>query len=78
MNSTIYLKESLISRIKSSTDIQFLKAIQTIFDSSESELFELSDEQKKSIEQGRKEVKEGKTIPHHQVMKETEEWLKNL
>ena len=78
MDSTIHLKDNLISRIKSSTDINFLRALQTIFDSSEKELFKLSSEQQKSIEISRKEILEGKFKHNDQVMDETREWLKNL
>lgn len=77
MDSSIYIKENLISRIKNSTDIAFLKALQTLFDSTEQELFELSTEQKKSIELSKSDILNGDYKPHDQVMSETEKWLKN-
>ncbi len=78
MDIEVHIKENLISRIKNSNDLNFLKALQVIFDSSENELYQLNQEQKSSIEQGRKDVIEGKTKDHSEVMKETKEWLKNL
>lgn len=77
MNDTLYLKKSLISRIETSTDVNFLKALQTIFDSSEKELYKLNDAQTQSIEAGRKDIESGKCKPHKQVMDEMKVWLKN-
>lgn len=78
MDDTLYIKNNLISRIRSSNDLNFLKALQTIFDSSEQELYKLSSEQQKSIELGRQDILSGNYKPHSQVIKETKEWLKNL
>ena len=59
MNMTAQVKKNLISRIKDSKDLNFLKALQTIFDSSEQALYQLSSEQQTAIEKGRNEIKEG-------------------
>ena len=77
MDNTIHIKNNLISRIKSSNDLKFLRALQTIFDSSEQELFELTSEQQTSIEVSRQEILEGNFKNNGQVMSETREWLKN-
>lgn len=76
MNSTSYLKKNLISRIKSSNNETFLNALPTIFDSSEQELYQLSDAQKQAIEAGRKDIENGNYKSHEQVMEEMEIWLK--
>lgn len=76
MNNTSYLKRNLISRIKSSNNETFLKALQTIFDSTEQELYELSDLQKLSIENGRNDIETGKYKYNDQVMEEMTVWLK--
>ena len=60
MDLTAQLKKNLISRIKDSKDLNFLNALQTIFDSSEQALYELSSEQKSAIEIGRNEIENGK------------------
>lgn len=76
MDSSVQLKNSLISRIKNSKDINFLRALQTLFDSSEQSLYELNEQQKNSIETGREDIKKGDFKEHKLVMAEMNEWLK--
>ena len=59
MDLTAQLKENLISRIRDSKDLNFLNALQTLFDSSEQALFQLSSEQQSAIEKSRSEIKNG-------------------
>jgi len=75
MNTTSQLKNNLITRIKKSDDIEFLKALQTIFDSSNQSLFELSSEQRKSISKGSEEIRNGEYISNNQVISDIEKWL---
>lgn len=77
MDDAILIKNNLISRIQQSDDLNFLKALQTIFESSDKELFKLTAEQEKSIELGRKDILDGTYKPHSEVIKETEELIKN-
>ena len=77
MNMTTQIKNSLISRIKESNDVNFLKALQTIFDSSEQTLYQLSTEQNDSIIKGREEIKNGDYIEYDQLMAEMKKWLAN-
>ena len=76
MDLTAQLKENLISRIKDSKDLNFLNALQAIFDSSEQDLFELSSEQKSAIEKSRNEIKIGRFQKNEDVISEMREWLK--
>lgn len=76
MDMTAQIKENLISRIKDSKDMNFLKALQTIFDSSEQALYELNLEQQSSIEISRNEIKSGKFYKNEDVISEMKEWLK--
>jgi hypothetical protein len=76
MDLTAQLKKNLISRIKDSKDLNFLNALQTIFDSSDQALYELSSEQKTAIEIGRNEIKSGKFHKNEDVISEMKEWLK--
>ena len=76
MDMTAQIKKNLISRIKDSKDLDFLKALQTIFDSSEQALYQLSSEQQTAIEKGRKEIKEGNFHKNKEVISEMREWLK--
>lgn len=75
MDMTTQIKNSLISRIKDSNDMNFLKALQTIFDSSEQSLYQLSPEQNDSIIKGREEIKSGVYIENDQLISEMKEWL---
>jgi predicted transcriptional regulator len=75
MDMTTQIKKSLISRIKDSNDMNFLKALQTIFDSSEQSLYQLSPEQQDSINEGREDIKNGNYIDNDQLMSEMKEWL---
>ena len=77
MNMTTQIKNSLISRIKDSNDVNFLKALQTIFDSSEQTLYQLSAEQNDSIIKGREEIKNGDYIENDRLMSEMKQWLAN-
>ena len=70
---TTQIKKNLISRIKNSNDLNFLKAVQTIFDSSEQSLFQLSSEQQDAIEKSREEIRNGDFIENDLLMVEMKE-----
>ena len=76
MDSTIQIKNNLISRIRNSKDLNFLKALQTIFDTSEQELFQLNDAQNEGINEARAQIKKGDFIENSQAISEIKEWLK--
>jgi len=76
MNMTAQIKKNLILRIKDSKDLNFLNALQTIFDSSEQALYQLSAEQQSAIEKGRSEIKNGQFIKNEEVISEMKQWLK--
>ena len=75
MDMTAQIKKNLISRIKDSKDLNFLKALQTIFDSSEQALYQLSSEQQTVIEKGKNDIKEGDFYKNEEVISEMREWL---
>ncbi len=75
MDITAQIKNNLISRIKDSKDLNFLKALQTIFDTSEQELYQLSSEQKDAISIGRKQITNGQFSSNESVISEMKEWL---
>ena len=75
MDSTAHIKNNLIRRIQDSEDLNFLKALQTIFDTSEQALYPLSDEQEASIEAGRNDIKNGNFVANETVISEMKEWL---
>ncbi len=76
MSTASQLKKNLISRIKDSKDLNFLNALQTILDSSEQALFQLSEEQETAIEKGRNEIKDGNFFKNDEVISEMKQWLK--
>lgn len=76
MDMIAQIKKDLISRIKDSKDLKLLNKLQTIFDSSEQSLYQLSTSQKSSIEAGRNEIKEGKFHNNDEVIQEMRKWLK--
>ena len=76
MNMTAQIKKNLILRIKDSKDLNFLNALQTIFDSSEQALYQLSAEQESAIEKGRSEIKNGQYFKNEELMAEMKQWLK--
>lgn len=75
MDEAIQIKNNLISRIKDSNDLDFLKALQTIFESSDKSVYELNDLQKASIEKGRQDIQNGEFIENKKVISELKEWL---
>ena len=77
MNMTSQIKKNLILRIKDSKDLNFLNALQTIFDSSEQSLFQLSVEQELAIDKGRDEIKNGEFFKNEEVISEMKQWLQN-
>jgi hypothetical protein len=76
MNTTEQIKRNLISRIKDSEDVNFLNALQTIFDSSEQALCKMSPDQESSIEKSRIEIEAGQYHKNDDVISEMKEWLK--
>ncbi len=76
MDLSAQIKNNLISRIKDSSDLNFLKALQTIFDTSEQSLYKLSKEQESSIKTGRDQIANGQFIKNDQVISEMRSWLK--
>lgn len=76
MDRTAHIKKNLISRIKDSKDLNFLNALQTIFESSEQSLYQLSAEQESSIEISRDEISQGKFRKNDEVISEMKQWLK--
>ena len=76
MNTAEQIKRNLISRIEDSEDLNFLNALQTIFDSSEQALYKLSSDQESSIKNSRIEIENEKFHKNKNVISEMKEWLK--
>ncbi len=76
MDNTIQIKNNLISRIRNSKDLNFLRALQTIFETSEQELYQLNSAQNESINISRDEIKNGDYIENSKAISDIKEWLK--
>ena len=74
--STVELKHYIIEKLSYIDDISFLKAIKTIVESKADEkVYQLSDFQKKRIEESREQIKKGQTISNEALNKEVLQWL---
>ena len=76
MDNTIQIKNNLISRFRNSKDLNFLRALQTIFETSEQELYQLNSAQNESINISRDEIKNGDYIENSKAISDIKEWLK--
>lgn len=75
MDTTAQIKRNLINRIQNSNDINFLRALETIIESAEESLIQITQEQQSSIEIGRNEIKNGDFIENDKLISELKEWL---
>ena len=70
------LKNILIHRISEINDVRFLEAIKTILDEkAEDSTLELTDDQKKEIEESKKQIKDGLFIKESDLDSDFQEWL---
>ena len=76
MNLAHKLQNDLIHRIGQIDDVNFLKAIQSILDNSDKEVFQLNEQQQTSISISRKELENGEGLGHQDVMDGMKSWLK--
>ena len=71
------IRNGLIDKILSIRDKEFLVALDKLISSSssESEIVELTDEQKKMLEMSEQDIKQGKLISQEAMNKRNLEWL---
>lgn len=76
--TTNQLKKLLISKIDDINDEELLKAVYKIMDykSTPGEIFQITNEQKKSIDAGLKDIENGDIISDEELQKEIDLWLK--
>jgi len=76
--STLELKQKIITRIRESQNPDLLKEVIRLLEieSEDIEVYKLSEEQRKGIDQAREEIKNGKFISNEQSDKEIDEWLR--
>jgi len=74
--STIELRHLITEYLSHIEDVSFLKAIKTIIESKVTDgIYKLSDDQKKRIDLGREQIRNGQTISDEVVQKEIDLWL---
>jgi len=75
--STLELKKLLISKIDDIDDEELLKAVYKLLDykSTSGDVYVLSEDEKKEIEEGLQQVRDGKTISDEDVQREIDKWL---
>ncbi|MDQ3020614.1 MAG: hypothetical protein M3R36_08600 [Bacteroidota bacterium] len=76
--STLELKQKIITRIRESQNPDLLKEVIRLLEieSEDIDVYNLSEEQRKGIDQAREEIKNGKFISNEQSDKEIDEWLR--
>ena len=75
--STIELRNLLIKKIQLTDDDKLLEEASRLLDVEieESDVYILNDKQKQAIEEGRKQMSEGKYLTDEESNKEMDEWL---
>jgi hypothetical protein len=70
-------REQLIERIKNIDDQNVIDEIYRLLDINIDEsVYQLNEEQKKAIQEGREQIARGEGIPSEQVFKDIDKWLK--
>lgn len=74
--STVELRQAIIEYLTQIEDVSFLNAIKTMIETKASEeIYQLSDDQVKRVEEGRAQLKQGKTISNESLKLEIDQWL---
>jgi hypothetical protein len=70
-------KLELVQRLLATKDKDVINYIKALFDSHEGSWFdELPDEVQKSVQKGLADAEKGKVVPHAEVKKKYQKWLK--
>jgi len=77
MDTVAHLKQTIVTRIEKTNDVQFLRTIEKILSFQEQPLYHLSENQIASIEKGKDDILNGRVINHENLMNELQEWIKN-
>lgn len=73
--STVELREKVIKRLESVDDYLLKEVLNLIEFETNDSVYKLSDSQKLSIDESRKQIKEGNTYTNEEVDKEMDAWL---
>jgi len=70
------LKDKLITKIKEMDDPAILEEVSRLFELQEPEsVYHVNKEQKKAIDEAKKQIKNNETLPDEQADKDIDEWL---
>lgn len=75
MDATLKLKQRLIERINSISDIALLETIESLINAEG--VYELSDEQLARVEESQNQIKQGKFVENKEALNRLKQWLKN-
>lgn len=71
------LKDKLITKIKETDDPAILEEVSRLFELQEPEsIYHVNEEQKKAIDEAKKQIKNNQTFTDEQADKGIDEWLK--
>lgn len=75
--STIELRKRLIDKIQKTENINLLEEAYRLLEleTEDIEVYKLSEEQKKALHEGRRQIKGGQFLTDDQANKEIDEWL---
>ena len=74
--SSIEIKRKIINQLSKIEDVSFLKAIKSLVDSkAQGSTYQLSDIQKKRIQEGREQLRKGQAISDEDLQKEIDQWF---
>jgi len=68
------LKEKLINKIKETNDPIIMEEVSNLFEEPDT-IYQVNDEQKKAIDEAKKQIKDKQTLSDEQADKNIDEWL---
>jgi predicted transcriptional regulator len=73
--STVELREKVLKKLESVDDYLLKEVLNLIEFETNDSVYKLSDAQKSSVDESRKQIKEGNTYTNEEVDKEIDAWL---
>ena len=75
--STVELRKRLIDKIQKTENKDLLEEASRLLEleMDNIEVYKLTDDQRKAVQEGREQIKQGKYLTDEQANKETDEWL---
>ena len=75
MDSALKLRESLIERINTISDVQLLETLNSLINAEG--YYELSAEQIAAVEESQNQIKQGNFVENEKALNQLKTWLKN-